>query len=115
MKKKRRKVKVKQGKLLLYFVMMVVIGSLTAAMPVFAKEKTSSQVTEQASKYKSGYEDASKFGGPSSVGAELQEADEVSEPRFRFPGTDRVYKPWFDFKAHIKRELGLSFGLDFSI
>ena len=113
MKKKRKKVKVKQGKLLLYFVMMVVIGSLTAAMPVFAKEKTSAQVTERASKYKSGYEGASKFGGPSSVGAELQEADEVSEPRFRFPGTDRVYKPWFDFKAHIKRELGLSFGLDY--
>ncbi len=103
------------SKLLLSFITVVVIGSLTAAMPVFAKEKTSAQVAERVSNYNSGYEDASKFGGPSSVGAELQEADEVSKPRFRFPGTDRVYKPWFDFKAHIKRELGLSFGLDFSI
>ena len=94
------------------FVTMVVI-SLTAAMPVFAKENTSAQAAERASKYKSGYEDTSKFGGPRSVGAELQEADEVSEPRFLIPGIDRVYKPWFDFKAHIKRELGLSFSLDY--
>ncbi len=73
----------------------------------------SARATERASKYKSGYEDASKFGGPSSVGAVLQKADEVSEPRIRFPLTDRVYKPWFDFKAHINRKLGMSFSLDY--
>ncbi|MCK5557791.1 MAG: carbohydrate porin, partial [Candidatus Hydrogenedentes bacterium] len=70
--------------------------------------------TEQASQYKSGYEDVPQFGGPSSVGAELQEADEVKEPFFRFPKIGQALKPWFDLKERINRRLGLQFGLDYS-
>lgn len=70
--------------------------------------------TEQALQYKSGYEEVPQFGGPSSVGAELQETDEVKEPFFRFPKIDQTLKPWFDLKERINRRLGLQFGLDYS-
>ena len=72
------------------------------------------QEPKQEQATKSGYKDISGFGGPSSVGAQLEEADEVKEPIFRFPKIDKGLKPWFDLKERINRRLGLQFGLDYS-
>jgi porin len=106
-------VKSKLNKLLLLFVMVVVIGSLTALLPVFAEKKAPAKDVERTSRHKSGRKNVPEFGGPSSVGGKLKEAAEVTEPRFRIPVIDHVIKPWFDFKAHANRKLGLRFNLDY--
>ncbi len=77
-------------------------------------EDRETQEAEQQQSTKSGYEDVPQFGGPSSVGAELEEADEIKEPLLRLAVIDRSLKPWFDMKDRINKKLGLSFGLDYS-
>jgi porin len=62
----------------------------------------------------SGFEEVPQFGGPSSVGAQLQEDDAVVEkPLLRLPGMDRLTKFWFDWKGLISKKVGLSFALDY--
>ena len=63
---------------------------------------------------KSGFEGESGFGGPTSVGEQLREDDELKEPAFRFPGFDRFFTPWFDWKRVISETYGLEIGLDYS-
>lgn len=64
---------------------------------------------------KSGYQKDIEFGGPSSVGAQLREDDEPKEPAFRFPGIDRFFTPWFDWKRKIREEHGLHLGVDYNV
>jgi porin len=78
-----------------------------------AKEEEPQEI-EQKQKTKSGYVDIPLFGGPSSVGAELQEEDQVKVPLFRFPAIDRALKPWFNLKERVNRKLGLQFGLNYN-
>jgi len=43
---------------------------------------------------KSGFKgEAGGFGGPTSVGEQLREDDELKEPAFRFPGFDAFFTP----------------------
>lgn len=79
----------------------------------FVQSADSDQGTEQTSKYKSGYDDVPQFGGPGSVGTDLQEADEVKEPLLRFPKIDQSLNPWFNWKGRIKKNVGLSFSMDY--
>jgi hypothetical protein len=50
---------------------------------------------QEGDKTKSGYDDISQFGGPSSVGANLKEADEIKTPFHRLENIDNALKPWF--------------------
>ena len=54
-----------------------------------------------------------EFGGPSSVGAELNEGDGLTDPVYRFDFLQRALSPWFDFKKELKEDHGLSLGLDY--
>jgi porin len=54
-----------------------------------------------------------EFGGPSSVGAELNEGDGLTDPIYRFDVLQRVLSPWFDFKEDLSADYGLSLGLDY--
>jgi len=65
-------------------------------------------------RFKAGYDDVPQFGGPSSVGAELREADAVTEPLLRLPALDRALKPWFDLKERFNRDYGVQFGVNYS-
>ena len=56
---------------------------------------------------------ASGLGGPSSVDSEL--AEDAREKDSVFVGIDRALKPWFEFKEQVNQDLGLQFGLDYSI
>ena len=56
---------------------------------------------------------ASSLGGPSSVDSEL--AEDAREKDSVFEGIDRALKPWFEFKERVNQDLGLQFGLDYSI
>ncbi|WP_158500451.1 carbohydrate porin [Xenococcus sp. PCC 7305] len=56
---------------------------------------------------------AATLGGPSSVDAEL--AEDAREKDSVFEGIDRALKPWFEFKERVNQDVGLKFGLDYSI
>ena len=62
----------------------------------------------------SGYEGVPQFGGPTSVGSELEEEDEVKESTFRFDGIQRALAPYFDWKARMNEEHGLALGGDYT-
>jgi len=68
----------------------------------------------QNSKYKSGFAEIPQFGGPSSVGAQLEEDNVEKVPLLRFPAIDRALTPWFDWKGDLNENYGLSFGLDYT-
>ena len=48
------------------------------------------------------------------MGGNLREDDEVRKPWFRLEGIDQAVKPWFDWKGHLNKDHGLSFGLDYT-
>ncbi len=56
---------------------------------------------------------AATLGGPSSVDSEL--AEDAREKDSVFEGIDRALKPWFEFKERVNQDIGLKFGLDYSI
>jgi len=63
---------------------------------------------------KAGYEEVPQFGGPSSAGAQLEEDDRPKESVLRFDGIQRGLAPYFDFKARLQEDHGLSFGMDYT-
>ena len=88
---------------------------LAAALLLLAALATPGQAQEEGRKGKSGFKgDESGFGGPASVGEQLREDDELKEPAFRFPGFDRFFSPWFNWKRGISEKYGLEIGLDYS-
>ena len=54
------------------------------------------------------------FGGPNSVDGTLKEDQEIKEPLFRLEALDRLLEPYFDFKAGVQEDYGLSFGTDYT-
>jgi porin len=82
-------------------------------VPSLAQQGEATQKVSQAEEFKSGYKDIPSFGGPSSVGEELKEADQAKKPLLRIPAIDQALKPWFSFKKGIKEEIGLSFSMDY--
>ena len=56
---------------------------------------------------------AATLRGPSSVDSEL--AEDAREKDSVFEGIDRALKPWFEFKERVNQDIGLKFGLDYSI
>ncbi|UCH23201.1 MAG: carbohydrate porin [Deltaproteobacteria bacterium] len=109
--------------LCLAFIVSLVLG---LAQPVLAQqeapESTNEQATkqevaatgEQSQKTKSGYQDESGFGGPSSTGAQLEEDNLEKVPLLRFPGIDQALEPWFDWKGRLNKDYGLQFGFDYT-
>ena len=84
------------------------------AAPEQVTEQMDGGENKQDPKYKSGYEDIPQFGGPNSVGAQLEEDNEEKVPLLRIPVIDQALKPWFDWKGNLNKNYGLSFGLDYT-
>lgn len=60
----------------------------------------------------SGFTNQGAFGGPTTIGPELEIANQVQESYFRVPV--RVFAPWFAAKKSINDKLGLQFGLNYT-
>jgi porin len=88
----------------------VIVGTLLLLLASPVADDVDAYVEQRS---RSGY-DAPTMGGPSSVGAQLEEDDAAKEPLFRLPRIDRALKPWFDWKARLKRDHGLQFGLNYT-
>ena len=64
---------------------------------------------------KSGFQrDKGGFGGPTSVGEQLREDDEIKEPAFRFPKFQEFFSPWFEWKKGLNEKHGFQLGLDYN-
>ncbi len=81
----------------------------------FDAEGVDDVTADQTGKAKSGYEDRPGIGGPTSVGAQLEEDDEVKVPAIRIPVIDAFLKPWFDWKKRLNEKYGFQLGLDYNV
>lgn len=68
--------------------------------------------TGSDSKQASDRQNSARFTGPGSVENQLEEDAQVTETVF--PGIDRTFKPWFDWKEKVNQDIGLNFGVDYN-
>jgi len=61
----------------------------------------------------SGYKD-SGFGGPQSVGGQLQTENEFKDTAVRIHFLKRALRPWYDIKNRVKEKLGIQYGLTYT-
>ena len=94
--------------------MVTVFNIVAIAAGVSASETSESRsgMGVLADSSYSGYSDRGAIGGPETIDAELEIANQKSESYFRIP--IRVFKPWYDFKARINEKYGLRFGLNYT-
>ena len=61
------------------------------------------------------YQDIEQFGGPSSVGGQLAEDNNVNLPEFRCHRLQQSAAPWFEFKNCLDESCGLQLSIDESM
>ena len=70
---------------------------------------------EEQLQTKSGFQkDKGGFGGPTSVGEQLREDDELKEPAFRFRKFREFFTPWFNWKKDLNEKHSFQLGLDYN-
>ena len=74
---------------------------LFSVQSVYSQDQTDSSI----------YKNSEGFGGPKTVGAQL-EAD--NSPRFENRIPVKVTKPWYDFKANLAKNTGLELGINYT-
>jgi porin len=87
------------------------IGILLFSLPIWAQEGTSGLAVLSDSS-RSGYTDESGFGGPKSIGAQLEVDNQKKESYFRIPV--RVFKPWYETKRKINEKYGLQYNINYT-
>ena len=80
---------------------LLVLGTVA---PVFGQQTES----------RSGYEEVPQFGGPKSVGGQVKSDAEVKKTPYWFKGFSQTFQPYYDFKARVQQNYGLSFGADYN-
>lgn len=61
------------------------------------------------------YHNVPQFGGPGSVGSQMQSDDQVKKSPFHFKGLTRYLMPYYNFKSQVNQQIGLSFGSDYAM
>ncbi len=61
---------------------------------------------------RSNYNNESGFGGPKTIGAQLEYENKQKEPYYRVP--IKVFKSWYDFKNKLNEQTGIQFGLNYT-
>ncbi|HIL97293.1 MAG: hypothetical protein ABGY96_06315 [bacterium] len=100
--------------------------ALTLLMVLFLSGPASSQTKDQDTvsreprgfsqrESSTGYTDSLPvFGGPTSSEGQLEEADRVLDPAFRFPAIDEFYQPWTDWKTTTNKQQGVQISTHYS-
>ena len=98
--------------------------ALILLMSLFLSCPASSQTKDQDSRESrgfsqressTGYTDSMPvFGGPTSSEGQLEEADRVLDPAFRFPVIDAFYQPWTDWKTNANKQRGVQISTHYS-
>ena len=84
--------------------------SLTAMAQ--AQERDTTGLAVLADSSLSGYRDPGGIGSAETIGAQLEIANQETEPFFRIP--IRVFAPWFEAKRKVNDNLGLQFGINYT-
>lgn len=72
--------------------------------------------TVNSGQYKAGLAtERPRFGGPTSPEGQIEEADRVKEPAFRFPAIDGFFQPWTDAKKSLNDNQRLALSGHYSI
>lgn len=61
------------------------------------------------------YSSVPQFGGPTSVGAQVKSDNEVRKTPYWIEGISQGVQPYYDFKARVQKNHGLSFGADYNL
>lgn len=98
----------------LLFAAVLLAGTITSSQCLWAQN--ADQPDGQSNSASEGtYTDIAQFGGPSSVGGQLAEDDNVNVPQFRCQRLQRHFEPWFDFKNRLDESSGLQLSIDESM
>jgi porin len=100
----------------LFLVLMMPAGPNSAAQETENKtliQELSTPELQTGESNLSGYKNTG-FGGPDSVGGQLQTENEFKDTAVRIQFLKRALRPWFDFKKRVKEKLGLQYGLTYT-
>lgn len=88
---------------------------LTILQPTAAQDAELSSTAGQDDLTSAIYSDIAQFGGPSSVGGQLAEDNNVKADEFRWQGMQDNFAPWFQSKQQLSDDWGLQFGINETI
>jgi hypothetical protein len=92
---------------------VTVAFAVTLTWALAAQEPdTRAGLARLADSSRAGYVNEGSFGGPETIGAELEVSDQVKKSYFRLPV--RVTQPWFDFKGRVRERTGIQFGVNYT-
>jgi hypothetical protein len=100
----------------LFLVLMMPAGPNSAAQETENKtliQELSTPELQTGESTLSGYKD-SGFGGPQSVGGQLQTENEFKDTAVRIHFLKRALRPWYDIKNRVKEKLGIQYGLTYT-
>lgn len=92
------------------------LAMAASAQGLPAQDANSSPLASESIDSQSGlYQDIAQFGGPSSVGGQLAEDNDVNVPDFRCQRLQQHFEPWFGFKERLDESCGLQLSIDESM
>lgn len=95
------------------FALLVAVAA--TGRPLCAQQASSSAASDNGGSAAGLYQQIERFGGPSSVGGQLAEDNNVSVPQFRCQKLQRYFEPWFEFKQRLDDSCGLQLSIDDSM
>lgn len=78
----------------------------------FAQQATAERAVDEG--VTADYPSLFHFGGPTSVGAQVKADHEARMTPYHFEGFTHSFQPYYDFKARIQKDHGLTFGADYN-
>lgn len=96
-----------------------IIPRLMSALLIASTQLTAASAEEQVvidvinDDNLSNYAEVAQFGGPSSVGAQMQANDQSKKAAYRFEGFSNAMQPYYEYKAKINEDYGLTLGGDY--
>ena len=95
---------------------LLLILPLTGIVSLGHADEASDNGSPYVEKYKVGYaETKPAFGGPTSPQGQLEEADRIKDPAFRFPAIDAFFQPCTDTRKSLHEKHGVQLNGHYSV